>query len=52
MSLGVGANRIIFAHPCKPPSAIQEAAERGVKLTTFDNEPELMKLHELYSDAE
>ena len=44
MSLGVSADRIIFANPCKRPSDIRLAASRGICLSTFDTESELVKL--------
>ncbi|KAK9785259.1 hypothetical protein WJX73_007314 [Symbiochloris irregularis] len=44
LSLGVPAERIIYAHPCKPMSHIRHAAKVGASLTTFDNESELHKL--------
>ncbi|CDW55309.1 ornithine decarboxylase [Trichuris trichiura] len=48
MKLGVTADRIIYANPCKTASHIQHAASRGVRLMTFDNEQELCKVKKLY----
>lgn len=41
MSLGVPAERIIYAHPVKPNSHIRYARRVGVDLCTFDTESEL-----------
>ena len=43
-SLGVSPDRIIYAHPCKPPSQIRYAASHDINLTTFDTESELHKM--------
>lgn len=45
MSLGVTADRIIFANPCKRPSDIRASAQRGIMHSTFDTESELIKLN-------
>ena len=42
--LGVPADRIIYAHPCKPPGELRYACARGVRLTSFDTEGEVAKL--------
>lgn len=44
LALGVTADRIIYANPCKPESRIKLAAEVGVNLTTFDSIHELPKI--------
>ena len=44
MSLGVSADRIIFANPCKRPMDIRSSAARGITLSTYDTESELIKL--------
>lgn len=44
LAAGAGPDRIIYAHPCKPPSHIRRAAAQGVSLTTFDTECELEKV--------
>lgn len=51
MDLGVSADRIIYANPCKQSSFIRYAQEVGVNTMTFDNEQELMKIHQLYPTA-
>lgn len=51
-ALGVGADRIIFANPCKAAPQIAHARRVGVKLMTFDNEDELVKVARVYPDAE
>ena len=45
MSLGVSADRIIFANPCKRPADIRALASRGIVHSTFDTESELVKLN-------
>lgn len=44
LSLGVSPDRIVYAHPCKPPKQIRWSATHGVNLTTFDTESELQKV--------
>ena len=44
MSLGVTADRIIYANPCKQVSFVRYAARNNVRLMTFDNIPELYKV--------
>ncbi|OQV13176.1 Ornithine decarboxylase [Hypsibius exemplaris] len=51
LSLGVEPDRIIYAHPCKTASHIRFAAETNVRMTTFDNEPELHKIKQLHPTA-
>lgn len=51
MSVGVDANRILFANPAKPSSHIVHAAAVGVDLMTFDNEAELYKVKKLHPTA-
>lgn len=51
LDLGVTADRIIYANPCKQSSYIRYAQEVGVATMTFDNEQELMKIKQLYPNA-
>jgi len=51
LSLGVSADRIIYANPCKTRSFISHANKKGVKLMTFDNETELYKIKDKFPDA-
>lgn len=44
LSLGVDPSRIIFASPCKSPSAVALASKSGVRKMTFDNREELHKI--------
>lgn len=44
LALGVAPERVVYAHPCKPPKQIRWAAQHGVNLTTFDTESELAKV--------
>lgn len=52
MDIGVGADRIIYANPCKTRSFIAHALERNVKMMTFDNKEELVKISQLHTEAE
>lgn len=51
MDIGVSADRIIYANPCKQASFVRYAKEVGVETMTFDNENELMKIHKIYPHA-
>jgi len=44
LEAGAPASRIIYANTIKPSASIEEAAERGVDLMTFDSEYELDKI--------
>uniref|UniRef100_A0A2N9FLH9 ornithine decarboxylase n=1 Tax=Fagus sylvatica TaxID=28930 RepID=A0A2N9FLH9_FAGSY len=44
LALGVSADRIVFANPCKAESHIKYAASVGVNLTTFDSRDEIEKI--------
>jgi ornithine decarboxylase len=50
-SEGVSASNVIFANPCKPPSHLLYAKEKGVEMMTFDNIAELEKIHKHYPTA-
>jgi len=52
MALGVPADRIIFANPCKMGTEINHAKKHGVLRMTFDNEDELTKVSKLFPEAE
>ncbi|KAI8368735.1 ornithine decarboxylase [Blakeslea trispora] len=52
LDLGVDANRIIYANPCKQASFIRYAAQQNVSRMTFDNAEELHKIKKFYPDAE
>jgi len=51
MQLGVPAERIIYANPCKTRSFIKHAEQVGVDLMTFDNEDELHKVARTFPNA-
>ena len=51
LNLGVSADRIVYANPCKQASFLRYAAKHNVSLMTFDNEAELYKVKELYPSA-
>jgi ornithine decarboxylase len=50
-SMGVGPDRIIYAHCCKMPRDLAHAASVGIQLTTFDNEAELYKVAKLHPNV-
>lgn len=50
-SIGVIADRIIYANPCKQVSQIKYAAACGVEKMTFDSEVELMKVARNHPNA-
>eukprot|EP01121_Diplochlamys_sp_Union-15-3_P008578 TRINITY_DN228_c0_g1_i2.p1 TRINITY_DN228_c0_g1~~TRINITY_DN228_c0_g1_i2.p1 ORF type:complete len:412 (-),score=64.97 TRINITY_DN228_c0_g1_i2:70-1305(-) len=50
-SLGISTERILFAHPQKPPSHIAYAREHGVNFTVFDSQEELLKVHEIHPNT-
>lgn len=52
MAMGVTANRIIFANPCKMATQIDHARQLGVMRMTFDNEDELFKVAQIFPEAE
>lgn len=51
LDLGVSAERIIFANPCKPSSHVKYAAQENVAVMTFDSTMELQKVKQFYPDA-
>lgn len=52
LDLGVDPSNIIYANPCKQGSFIRFAAERDVKMMTFDNAEELYKIKRLFPNAQ
>jgi ornithine decarboxylase len=52
MRMGAKPEDIIFANPCKPKGHLNYAKKMGVKQMTFDNYQELVKIREVYPDAE
>ncbi|KAI8127024.1 Ornithine decarboxylase 1 [Lucilia cuprina] len=51
IELGVEAERIIFANPCKPVSHLEYAKEHNVKSSTVDTEFEIYKIHKTYPES-
>ncbi len=49
--LGVSADRVVYAHPCKPPQQLAHAMKQGCKLTVVDGEEELQKVAAVAPDA-
>jgi len=52
MQHGIEGDRIIFAHPTKYPSHIEYAKKMGVKQMTVDGESELLKIKDIFPEAE
>ena len=52
LNLGVDPSRMIFANPCKIPSAVQYAKGQGVAQIVFDSAEELHKLKRIYPQAD
>ena len=50
-AMGVGPERIIYAHCCKMPRDLAHAAGVGIQLTTFDTEAELVKVAKLHPNV-
>ncbi len=44
-------DRIIYANPCKNLSYIEYAKNNNISLMTFDSEEELIKIHNIYPNA-
>jgi len=51
LSLGVNPDRIIYANPCKQASHIRFACASDVKMMTFDNKEELLKIKQHFPAA-
>ncbi|KAJ2751064.1 Ornithine decarboxylase, partial [Coemansia sp. BCRC 34490] len=51
LEAGVGADNIVYAHPCKPASHLRFARDAGVAMMTFDNADELVKMRQLHPGA-
>eukprot|EP00899_Mesostigma_viride_P000597 jgi/Mesvir1/10538/Mv21773-RA.1 len=53
LHLGVDASRdVLFASPCKVPSHVAHARDRGVSLLTFDSACELRKVSAIHPQAQ
>jgi len=52
MNIGAEPGQIIFANPAKNPDHIVHAKNKDVRLMTFDNSTELVKIMKHYPDAE
>ncbi|CAI7633947.1 unnamed protein product [Penicillium glandicola] len=52
LDMKIDPSRIIFAHPCKAPSALDIAVRRGVRWATFDNSDELDKIQKISPELE
>jgi len=51
LSMGVSADRIVYANPCKQSNYIKYASKVGVDLMTFDNVNELRKVKAVFPNA-
>ncbi|KAF4589629.1 ornithine decarboxylase [Ophiocordyceps camponoti-floridani] len=52
LGLGVAADRIIYAQPCKTTSYLRFVRSAGVRQMTFDNSDELYKVAKVFPEAE
>ncbi|CAG8517069.1 193_t:CDS:2 [Paraglomus brasilianum] len=52
LSMGVDPGRIIYANPCKQASFIRYAAQKEVRMMTFDNVDELHKIKQHFPSAQ
>ncbi|CAG8688245.1 2686_t:CDS:2, partial [Acaulospora colombiana] len=52
LDMGVDPSRIIYANPCKQASFVRYAAERNIRMMTFDNTDELYKIKRYFPDAQ
>jgi ornithine decarboxylase len=52
LNLEIPPDKIIYANPCKGIKHLKFAKENGVKMMTFDNEAELIKIKDIYPEAE
>lgn len=51
LSFGVDPDKIIYANPCKASSFIRHAAKQDVRMMTFDNADELVKVAKFHPKA-
>ncbi|XP_071117433.1 ornithine decarboxylase 1-like isoform X2 [Haliotis cracherodii] len=51
LQMGVAADRIVYANPCKQISHLEYAVKNNIDLMTFDNEDELYKVKSTYPGA-
>lgn len=51
LSFGVDPDKIIYANPCKASSFIRHAANQDVRMMTFDNADELVKVAKFHPNA-
>ena len=52
LNLDMPEDKIIFANPCKGIPHLKYAKEHGIKMMTFDNESELLKVKNTFPEAE
>ncbi|XP_060602460.1 LOW QUALITY PROTEIN: ornithine decarboxylase-like [Ruditapes philippinarum] len=51
LNIGVTPARVIYAQPCKQPSMLKFAKQKGVDKMTFDNVEELYKVKKIFPTA-
>ncbi|XP_067677625.1 ornithine decarboxylase-like isoform X2 [Haliotis asinina] len=51
LQMGVTADKIVYANPCRQISHLQHAAKKSIGLLTFDSEAELYKVKSVYPGA-
>lgn len=52
LNIGVDPSRIIYANPCKQASHLKYAYEKGIRMMTFDNVDELLKIKQYAPSAQ
>ena len=52
LNLDMPEDKIIYANPCKGIPHLKFAKDNGIKMMTFDNESELLKIKDIYPNAE
>ena len=52
LNLDTPEDKIIYANPCKGIKHLRFAKENGIKMMTFDNESELVKIKNIFPEAE
>ncbi|KAH7034457.1 ornithine decarboxylase [Linnemannia elongata] len=51
VELGVNPEKIVHANPCKETTQVKYARANNVRMSTFDNEDELLKIKDLFPES-
>ncbi|KAG0057194.1 hypothetical protein BGZ90_005392, partial [Linnemannia elongata] len=51
IELGVNPDKIVHANPCKETTQVKYARANNVRMSTFDNEDELLKIKDLFPES-